>query len=499
MIEALKNLTKDTFTYGFASILGQIIGFLLLPLYTTYLTTQDYGVMAMITFISMFFAPLANMGVTNAIFRRFNLHKDERLQITSLSIGTIFVFASSLIWLILGFILSNSITRLLVDDIVYLHLIQISLITAFFVSVGQVFTVVLRARRKVTQIAAVRIAELLITVGFTIYFVVVLKLKVEGVVKGALIGGISGFLLQYLLCFQMIKLRFDFNELKELLKYGIPFLPHRLIAYGSIFLSQFFIKEFIGLTETGLYNIALRFSLPLTFVINSVQSAWVPIKFQIHREEGANSTLVFRRLISFYFVVILLIFSLCVSIGPELIRLMTTLEYHKAIKYLPVALLVPFAKAIYFMAGTGFEFTNDTRPMPIISGSGLIILFVVASFSHEKFGVYGIIIALIASWLTMAIIMRYFAVKRFYVPINFKLITTLFIMAILTGTIVFLLQVLSSPVRITSEVLTVLMSVTVFVVLLIYLDDLKALDVKKYPMFSKLNKILIPLAKYIKK
>jgi len=499
MLKTLKNLTKDTFTYGFASVLGQIIGFLLLPIYTTHLSTKDYGVMAMITFISMFFAPLANMGVTNAIFRRFNLHKEEELQVTSLSIGSIFVLVSSLVLLTIGFVFSKEITYLLVDDIKYQSLIKLSLITAFFVSVGQVFTVVLRAKRKVTQIAIVRITELLITVGFAIYFVVILKLEVEGIVKAGLIGSIFGFLIQYVLCFSLIKFRVDVTELKELLKYGLPFLPHRLLAHGSNFLSLYFIKEFIGLSETGLYNIALRFTLPLAFIIGSVQSAWVPIKFQIHRVEGEKSALIFRQLISFYFIIITLLFTGVIILGPELLRLMTVIEYHSAVYLLPFVLLVPFSKGIYFMFGTGFEFTNNTKPMPLISGSGIIALIVITYFLHTPFGVYGIIIGLIASWLTMAIVMRYFAIKRFYVPINFKLIAQLFFITIILGIIIFAIQGLSVGVRISIEIVLAILSVGFFISLFIFNKDLQTLELNKYPMFNKLNSILIPVIKRIKK
>ncbi len=499
MLKTLKDLTKDTFTYGFASVLGQIIGFLLLPIYTTHLSTKDYGVMAMITFISLFFAPLANMGVTNAIFRRFNLHKDEDLQITTLSIGSIFVLFSSLVLLGIGFLFSKEITNLLVDDLKYQTLIKISLITAFFISVGQVFTVVLRAKRKVTQIAFVRITELLITVGFAIYFVVVLKLGIEGIIKAGLIGGISGFLFQYILCFNLIKFRLDFTELNELLKYGLPFLPHRLLAHGSNFLSLYFIKEFIGLSETGLYNIALRFTLPLAFIIGSVQSAWVPIKFQTHREEGNNSAQIFKQLISFYFIIITLLFAGVIILGPELLRLMTAIEYHSAVYLLPFVLLVPFSKGLYFMLGTGFEFTNNTKPMPLISGSGIIALIVITYFLHKPFGVYGIIIGLIASWLTMAIVMRYFATKRFYVPINFKLIAQLFFIAIVLGIIVFSIQELSLGVRITIEIILALLSMGYFIGLLAFNKDLQTLEINKYPMFNKLNSFLIPMIKRIKK
>ena len=44
--------------------------FLLLPVYTRYLTPDDNGVIAMLIIVTLLFGPLANLGMTNAVFRR---------------------------------------------------------------------------------------------------------------------------------------------------------------------------------------------------------------------------------------------------------------------------------------------------------------------------------------------------------------------------------------------------------------------------------------------
>ena len=70
-------------------IFAKIIGFVLLPVYTRYLTEAEYGALAMFAFIALFFTPLSNLGMTNAIFRRFSLAKDEQERQRVLSTGLI--------------------------------------------------------------------------------------------------------------------------------------------------------------------------------------------------------------------------------------------------------------------------------------------------------------------------------------------------------------------------------------------------------------------------
>ena len=77
MFRKLISLLSDTLTYGTSSLIGQVLNFLLLPLYTRYLGVTDFGVIGMLIVVMMLFGPLANLGMTNAIFRRYSLSKDE--------------------------------------------------------------------------------------------------------------------------------------------------------------------------------------------------------------------------------------------------------------------------------------------------------------------------------------------------------------------------------------------------------------------------------------
>src|SRR4051794_4564013 len=102
MLRKLLSLLSDVAVYGVSSLLGQVIGFLLLPLYTRYLTPKDQGVVAMMAIVTLLFGPLANLGMTNAIFRRFNLEKAPGERRRVLSSGLVSVLVSSLALLVVG-------------------------------------------------------------------------------------------------------------------------------------------------------------------------------------------------------------------------------------------------------------------------------------------------------------------------------------------------------------------------------------------------------------
>lgn len=495
MLNRLKDITKDTMTYGFANMLGQIISFLLLPLYTIYLTPEDYGVVGMLDFILLFFPVIAALGISNAIFRRYNLYEEEDLRIRVLSTGALFVLFTSFLLLLVAFSFSESITSILVDDVEkYNFLTQIVFVSGWFLSMAGVFTVVLRAQRKVATLAKVRIAGLLITILCTIYLVVFEETGVWGVFIGGLIGNIVIFIALLILCRRFIKPVFLKEELKFLLGYGLPLFPHHLIVIGTNFLGQYLIKTYIGLAETGLYNIALKFALPLTFIVGSIQSAWVPIKFQIHREEKdiLKRAGTFRQLISTYILTILILFLGLAFFAPDILLWVTPSEFDNAAFLVPFVLLIPFTRGIYFMSSTGFEFTNNTKPLPLVSSTSILVLAIIGFSTVQYLGIYGIITAIVVSWITSACMIRYFAIKRFYVPINYLIIILSLLSAFFIIGVVFTIQqTISNPfLRIGISTILTLIGTIAILGILINNKDFESLNLEKYPVLGKFNHIL---------
>ena len=425
----LLDVVKDTLTYGFASVLGQLVSFLLLPLYTSYLTPNDYGILSMVLFISTFFSPLASLGMTNAVFRRFNLHSDKNLQNLSLSTANVSVFIISLFLLSIGIVFSEHISLFLVDSKEYYTLIYLCFITSFFNSIGSVFTVIMRAKRKVKELSIFRIISLVFTIVPTIILVVYYNLGVYGVIWGNLVGSIFYYLSLIIYSFNLVQIKFDFKEFSELFNYGYPFMPHRLFTYGFVFLGQYSVKEFFGLDDAGLFNIALKFSLPLTLIVTSIQTSWVPIKFQIHREEGDNARPLLSNLTNLYFVLMSCIFITYLLFASDILKLMTNEAFHTSSLFLPFVLLIPICQGIFHMLGTGFEITKNTKPMPFVSGTGFLVLGIIIYIFKDNLNITTLIFSIVFCWLLMGAIMRLFSRKRFYIKIYYqKLIFIIFLM-----------------------------------------------------------------------
>ncbi len=69
-------------------------------------------------------------------------------------------------------------------------------------------------------------------------------------------------------------------------------------------------------------------------------------------------------------------------------------------------------QGVYYMSGTGMELSNNTRPFPLVSLVGLIVVIGSAFVLVRLSGPLGAALATALGWAAMGAIMYYFAQRR---------------------------------------------------------------------------------------
>jgi O-antigen/teichoic acid export membrane protein len=89
MFDIVKNLTKHSLIYGLSGILSRSIGFLLIPLYTHYLTPADYGTLELLDLTSYIIGMLAAMGISNSVMRFYYEFSEQEMKDQVISVALI--------------------------------------------------------------------------------------------------------------------------------------------------------------------------------------------------------------------------------------------------------------------------------------------------------------------------------------------------------------------------------------------------------------------------
>ena len=100
MNKQIITLIKQTLTYGLGNIFTRFITFLLLPLFTNFLTPEEYGLATLVFVFLGFMNIIYHYGIDSAFLRSFadteNEDNKRRLFSTAvwLSLGTGFMFST---------------------------------------------------------------------------------------------------------------------------------------------------------------------------------------------------------------------------------------------------------------------------------------------------------------------------------------------------------------------------------------------------------------------
>ena len=266
--------------YGFGGILSRAISFLLLPIYTRFLSTAEYGTLDTLTVISSLLGAITVMGLDEYQSINFYKYKKDIKEKRRETISSILQFR--LIWgsfcILIATILSPTINALLFQgelDITY-FLIAFSsmLFTQLMYQSADIYRLLLRPWSYVFLI----FAQSLIGSFLIFYFIIGLNLGVIGFFYGTAISTIvvsflSWYNLRHYLDFRVLYAKKYYG----MIKFGFPLIPVGLIEGANNFLDRLFISFYHGQEQVGIFGIGARFSLILLIFVDTFRKAYWPL------------------------------------------------------------------------------------------------------------------------------------------------------------------------------------------------------------------------------
>jgi O-antigen/teichoic acid export membrane protein len=424
LFNRLKDFGKDASLYGMSQIVGQLIGFFLIPLYTTYLTPTDYGVMTLLGFYTLFYSPLSHLGFQGAMFRFVGLSKKIEDESSYISTAVKPVVVIAVFFSLLSQAFVGILEKTLLNSQEYTVLLTITIWGALPASLSQFGYSLLRVKRKVQAIFWLNNFNFILSVGLNIWFIVGLKMGLMGITLAGAFSGIIAFLSVWY--FANIPINKDFNKskFKEMALYGLPNVPHYLFAIVMMFFGQYMINRMLSPGDLGLYAIAWKFCLPLAAIVGIIQSSWSAYKLDLVRtDEHSKDTLgKFALLIIMIFVIL---YMTLVAIGPYALELMANNAYHDAGRYIGFLALIPLFNGIYYSLGSGISLGAKQYLIPAISATGCCAAIGTSFLFIPSFGIPGAGISTSIGWATMAILGLFYGQSNFKINFDLKRIFSL--------------------------------------------------------------------------
>lgn len=412
----LLKVCKHTIVYGLGKSSQQIAGFLLLPLYTRFLTPNDYGILSLVNFFTGFAAVIFVLGTSSSVFRFYRTSDDIRQREEACYSSIILVSVWSFIILAILFPLRNSISVLLFDTAEYGSYVMIGLCATAFTGISSLPMFILRAEERSGLFVVNNMISMLLRVGLGITFVVILKRAALGALEASLITALLFTI--YLLFYRIRKTDFAFSLqiLMKILKYGSPLI---VSGFGWMVMSasdKYFLKEYSNLEQVGIYSIGYTLGYGVMIIVGAFRNAWPQMMFAYGDKEDAG--IFYGKTLTYYIGIMGLIWLGVTLFSKEIVMLMTAEKFWDAYRVIPLVMLAYIFLGAGSITSAGIYTKDKTYNELILTPITACLCLVFNFIFISQWGMIGAAWATLFSFLFQFVI--YTLIAKKYVIIYYQ-------------------------------------------------------------------------------
>ncbi|MEO6289455.1 MAG: polysaccharide biosynthesis C-terminal domain-containing protein [Ginsengibacter sp.] len=405
-MSSLKKLAGQTAIYGFTNILGRLLNYLLVPLYTGILKPELYApvtkVYAWIPFLSVLFT----YGMETSFFR-FSQNTEDRKKV--LSTSSISLLFTTIIFTIL-LIYFRDVLSLWMDLGNHPeYIVYFALILAFDTLTAIPFAN-LRLQNRPIRYSLVKIINIGINIGLNVFFLLACPWFVANnytwvaafydpslAVSYIFISNLTASAVTWLILLPEITgidWKIDKPLLKRLVTYSLPLIIVGLAGMVNETLDRaYFLPNFLPYSKQqndyliGVYGANYKLSILITLFIQAFRMGAEPFFFQQAAAKDARQT--YARVMK-YFVIVLSIMFLSVAMYMNVWKYFLRQEvYWQGLYVVPTLLLANIFLGIYYNLSIWFKLSNQTKMGAYITIITAILAFVLNIWWIPIYGYFG--------------------------------------------------------------------------------------------------------------
>ncbi|WP_339835362.1 oligosaccharide flippase family protein [uncultured Maribacter sp.] len=447
----LKKLFKQTAIYGLATVLPRMISFLLVPIYTDVMEPGKYGEITLIFSWFAIFNVFLAYGMETAFFR-FYKEADNRKKVVSTSLLSI--MGSTILLVLIGILFKEKLSLALNIDLPFMNYVLGILALDALAIIPFAW---LRANEKPMRYAIVKILNVSLNLGFTIFFLIMLPKIADGTSTGLLnslykpdyeipyilIANLIASGVTLLLMIRVYIRRpyvFDTVLWKRMVKYAMPVMVAGVAFTINEVFDRYLLSELlpvdIAKSEMGKYSACYKLALFMTLFATAFRMGIEPFFFS--HSETKNPQKAYAQITN-YFVVMGSVILLSVVVFSDILKQFLVLneEYWDAMPIVPLIVLASFFLGIYHNLSVWYKVTDKTIYGAYISMIGAVITIIINFVFIPYFGYMASAVATVSAYGTMMLLSFYFGRMYYPIPYNFRKISFYLVVSILFSVLSF--------------------------------------------------------------
>ena len=415
------SLFSASVVYLASNFLTAVTPFLLVPILTRVLSPAEYGEIAIFQAVLVGLGSFIGISAQGAAsVKYYDGHSSERHY-------SYFLGSCLIVLIITIFATLLPVLFLLTSVAKWLNLDSNWIVIAVFVS-GASFVSTIRlgqwqVRRQAKSFGVFQVTQSFFNLALSLLLVVSFYMGAYGrmlaISSTQLVFGLIAFFL--LFKSNLIRFRWDLDDIKEICRFGVPLIPHSLGFFLLGAADRIIINNQLGMEDVGLYVVSFQMVSVMGLFFESINNAFVPWLFEKLKQNIHSEKVRIVRGTYLYFLVLIFVVS-SISLGASfLMNFIVGSKYQDAAELMGWMALGQAFSGMYFMVTNYIFFSKKTGLLSVSTlSSGLINIALLYLFT-EYFGIKGAAIAYAVSMFLKFIFTWYVAHLRHPMPwFNFR-------------------------------------------------------------------------------
>lgn len=407
MKEFYNLFSKSFFIYGFGTFLSKFLILIIIPYLTFVFSPSQFAIIELLTICITFVIILSNIGMGDSVsYYYFKFDKNLQKQRALIFISFLLRIFSSLIlfpiFILIIPILKNILNYTILDYEIYIVVFFVGVLNGFFNHSVNIFLI------KFYQFKYIFLDFLksLLVLLFLFCFINYYNLDI----KNYFYSYFYTFIIVNILIFFIIKKEFFFKKnifsiSKKLVFYGSPIVLTQLGFFFMSIADRIFINELLDKTSLGVYAIAGKFAIIVSFFIEVFNRTWGPFLMkEINNTNKEVSNYIFIITSRFYVSATSILIILISLISEFLIVSTTESSYHEASKLIPLLSWYFIFFGFFNIISSNMWKENKTMYTSIAISISLIINIILNILLIPKFGLNGAAYSTIISFVILLIV-----------------------------------------------------------------------------------------------
>jgi O-antigen/teichoic acid export membrane protein len=411
----MREFFKSFLSFGVATTIERLIAFLLLPIYTRYFTAVEFGIIDMTQVLLGVVTIFAVLQLETALQRYYYEYNGLRKRVF---LSTIFISVFILSCVVTGIIIlfSHQLSVALFKQSSFVYALKLAALQLPFINISMLSLVVLRYEKESLKFLVSIVLKVILNVGLTVIFVVVLNYGINGVLYAQLVSICISSALVLVYVRKSLLFHLSKKMINKSLRYALPQFPARM---GSVILSysnRFFMIGYLSMASVGIYSLSLKLASVVQMLYTAFVMAWAPFMFANLKKPGHK--VVFSKILSLAAGPVFLLVCFISIFSKELLSILGSDEFMESYKYVG-GLSLYFAMFIFKeVVDIGPKFTERTKYLSLNFFISVIVNVTSMFFFIQLYGLNGVVYSMILTNTVLVAISWFVSNKLYYIPFN---------------------------------------------------------------------------------